>query len=191
MLYADVTHFDETDPEVHPAAWKLAEHIRGVIRAATAIPTGYTLESALPCRRRPGHRKCPGWIRVDRQDIPPYVNWECSNCQDSGLVRNWEDSPYDLRPPRRLDEPGLLSIQLTDDEHAELRRLELLDLDSERVVWSAYRDGGRLLLVGTEDDVDNLVGFIAFEANHMADRRRQRRLDQVIGKLEGALRSFG
>jgi hypothetical protein len=74
VLYADVTQFDGTDPEVHPAAWKLAEHIRGVIRAATAIPTGYTLESALPCRRPPGHRKCPGWIRISRQDIPPHVN---------------------------------------------------------------------------------------------------------------------
>ena len=90
-----------------------------------------------------------------------------------------------------MDEPGLLNIQLTDDEHAELRRLQLLDVDCERVVWSAYRDSGRLMLVGTEDDLDNLVGFVAFEANHIADRRRQRRLDQVIGKLEGALRSFG
>lgn len=191
MLYADVTHFDGTDPEIHPAAWKLAEHIRGVIRAATAIPTGYTHESALPCRRRPGHRKCPGWIRISRQDIPPYVNWECSNCQDSGLIHNWEDSPYDLRPARRLDEPGLITLELTDDEHAELRRLQVLDLDSERVVWSAYRDGDRLLLAGTDEDLDNLVGFVAFEANHLGDRRRQRRLDQVIGKLEGALRTFG
>ena len=104
--------------------------------------------------------------------------------------QNGEDSPYDLRPARRLDEPGLLSIELTDDEHSELRRLQVLDLDSERVVWSAYRAAGRLLLVGTEDDLDNLVGFIAFEANHAEDRRRQRRLDQVIGKLEGALRTF-
>jgi len=191
VLYDDVTQFDGTEPEVHPAARKFAEHIFGVIRAATSIPTGYTLESALPCRRRPGHRKCPGWIRIDRQDIPPHVNWECSNCQDSGVIHHWEDSPYDLRPPRRLDEPGLLSIELRDDEHAELRRLQLLDLDSERVVWSAYRAAGRLQLVGTVDDLDNLFGFIAFEANHSENRRRQRHLDQVIGRLEGALRTLG
>jgi len=61
----------------------------------------------------------------------------------------------------------------------------------ERVVWSAYRAAGRLLLVGTVDDVDNLVGFIAFEANHSEDRRRQRHLDQVIDRLEGALRTLG
>lgn len=119
------------------------------------------------------------------------MNWGCSQCQDSGLIHNWQDSPYDLRPPRRLDEPGLRTIQLTDDEHAELRRLQLLDLDSERVVWGANRVGSHLLLVGSDDDLDNLVGFVAFDSNHLEDRRRQRRLDQVIGKLEGALRTFG
>jgi hypothetical protein len=124
-------------------------------------------------------------------DIPPYVNWECSNCQDSGLIRHWEVSPYDLRPGRRFDEPGLISIELTDDEHAQLRRLQLLDLDSERLVWSAYRDHSRLLLLGIDEDLDNLVGFVACEANHLEETRRQRRLDQVIGKLESALRAFG
>ena len=170
---------------------KLAQHIRGIIRAATAVPTGYTLESALPCRRRPGRRTCPGWLRISRQDIPPDVYWECSRCQGRGVIHGWQDSPYDLRPPRPVDEPGLIAVELTDDEHAELRRLQLLDLDSERVVWGAYRDRGRLLLVGTDDDMENLVGFVAFEANHLEDRRRQRRLDAVVGKRETALKTFG
>jgi hypothetical protein len=46
------------------------------------------------------------------------------------------------------------------------------------------------VLFGTEDDVDNLAGFVAFEANHLTDRRRQHRLDGVLRKLEAALRTF-
>jgi hypothetical protein len=29
VLSADIGHFDDIDPEIHPAAWKLAEHLRG------------------------------------------------------------------------------------------------------------------------------------------------------------------
>ncbi len=89
-------------------------------------------------------------MRVRRQDVPPYVYWECSHCRDSGVIHGWQDSPYDLRPPRQMDEPGQITIELTDDEHAELRRLQLLEAEGERLVWGAYRDHGRLLMVGTE-----------------------------------------
>ena len=72
-------------------------------------------------------------------------------------------------------------------DERQLRRLQLLDPDSERLVWGASRAGIQLLLAGTEDDLDNLAGFVACESNHTDDRRRQRRLDQVLRKLEAAL----
>jgi hypothetical protein len=190
VLSADIGHFDDADPEVHPSAWKLAEHLRGVIRAATSIPSGYALNSALPCRLRPGRRPCRGWIKVVRQDVPPHIYWDCSACDDSGVIHGWEASPYDLRPPRPLHEQALIVIDVTAEEHAELRRLQLLDADSERLVWGTYRENDRLVLFGTADDVDNLVGYVAFESNHLTDRRRQRRLDAVLRKLEAALRTF-
>jgi hypothetical protein len=190
LLSADISHFDGTDPDIHPAAWKLAEHLRGIIRAATAIPTGHPLNSALPCRRRPRRRVCPGCIRIVRQDIPAYIYWECSSCEDSGVIRGWEDSPYDLRPPPSVPVHALIVIELTPEEHAELRRLELFDLDSERLVWGTYREDNRLMLVGSVDDLDNLSGSVAFESNHLKDRRRQRRLDDVVRKLEAALGSL-
>jgi hypothetical protein len=45
--------------EVHPAAWKLAEHIRGVFRAATAIPTGIPSDLHCPPNGDPVTAKCP------------------------------------------------------------------------------------------------------------------------------------
>jgi hypothetical protein len=46
---------------------------------------------------------------------------------------------------------------------------------SERLVWGTYRENDHLVLFGTEDNVDNLAKFVAFESNHLAHRRRQRR----------------
>jgi hypothetical protein len=55
------------------------------------------------------------------------------------------------------------------------------------LVWGLYRKNDRLVLFGTQDDVDNLAGFVAFEAVHLTDRRRQRRPDAVLSTLEAAL----
>lgn len=73
-------------------------------------------------------------------------------------------------------------IDVTADEHAELRSLQLLDADGERLVWGTYRENDGLVLFGTAEDIDNLACYVAFEANHMTDRRRQRRLDVVLGR---------
>jgi hypothetical protein len=50
LLIADLFHYEGVDPDVNRAAWKLAEHLRGIIRAATGTPAGYSLESALLCK---------------------------------------------------------------------------------------------------------------------------------------------
>jgi hypothetical protein len=96
-----------------------------------------------------------------------------------------------LRPARRFDEPGLITVEVTDDDHAELRRLQWLDLESERVVWGACRENGRVLMTGTDDDLDDLAASVAFEANQLKDRRRQRRLDELSDKLAATLTPFG
>jgi hypothetical protein len=59
-----------------------------------------------------------------------------------------------------LDEPGVITIELTDGEHAALRRLQLLDLDCERVVWGACRDNGRLLMTGTDEEFAGVLSSI-------------------------------
>jgi len=123
--------------------------------------------------------------------VPAHIHWECSSCDDSGVIHGWEDSPYDLRPPRPLHEQAIVCIELTAEEHAEFRRLQLLDLTSERIVWGAYRENNRLVLLGTENELDELSGSVAAEANHLQDRRRQRRLDEVVAKVEAALTTIG
>ena len=44
------------------------------------------------------------------------------------------------------------------------------------MVWATYRKNDRLM-VSTEDDVDNLAGFVAFETNHLEAKDRCRHAD--------------
>jgi hypothetical protein len=69
---------------------------------------------------------------------------------------------------------------------AALRELRLLDSDCERLVFQirAHNDG--VILAATDDDLDERIGFVAAEANHEPNRRRQQRLDTAFDVLNTA-----
>ena len=103
-----------------------------------------------------------------------------------GVISNWADSPYDLRR-RRLSLAGDVDeVIVSDKTAAALRELVLLDPDCERLVFGmrAHPDGAALL--ASADDLEELIGFVAAEANHEPNRRRQHRLDAAFNALTEA-----
>jgi hypothetical protein len=62
----------------------------------------------------------------------------------------------------------------------------LLDADCERLVFRirAHNDGA--VLPASNDDLDELIGFVAAEANHEPNRRRRQRLDSAFDALSTA-----
>jgi len=44
-----------------------------------------------------------------------------------------------------------------------------------------------VIVSASEEDLDNLIGYVADEANHETDRGRRRGLDDVIRILDAAL----
>jgi len=46
-------------------------------------------------------------------------------------------------------------------------------------VYRIPADGDEAILSATDEDLDELVGYVAVAANHEPNRRRQRRLDAV------------
>jgi hypothetical protein len=66
----------------------------------------------------------------------------------------------------------------------------LLDPHCERLVFGirAHNDGA--VLAATDDDLDELIGFVAAEANHEPNRRRQRRLDAAFEALNAAAQTL-
>jgi ribosomal protein S27AE len=97
----DLTHFlDETGalPDGLPRpARRLAVYLASIVEAATAVqrPGGQTV--AIQCRRRPGHRRCPGVISY-RILSDTRVNWACPRCGDNGFIANWQGTAWDRSP---------------------------------------------------------------------------------------------
>ena len=136
------------------------------------------------CRRRPGHRPCPGLIAVLRTEIPPSVEWRCVSCGDEGAISGWERSPFDLRPGSTDDASGeAVRAVIPPDIAATLRSLMLIDSACERMIFRATVADGGIVLAGDVDDLDEVLGYVMAEANREDDRRRQKRLDTAFNVL--------
>jgi hypothetical protein len=189
MLVTDLRHFLDLAEDTPAPARRLAAHLSGIVRAATAGDAGIAWTSALPCRRRPERRPCQGRLVVRRPELAAPIRWQCSVCGDEGVISGWEDSPYDLRR-RALTLAGAINqVALSHQVAATLRELRLLDTDCERLVYRIRAHGERAILSTTDDELEELIGFVAAEANHEPNRRRQRRLDAAFDALSDAART--
>ena len=94
MFVSDLLHFLDLPDDAPGPARKIAEQLRNVVRAATAAEAGTAWVSALPCRRRPGRRLCPGRIIVFRPDLPARIEWRCTSCGDEEVISGWEGTYY-------------------------------------------------------------------------------------------------
>ena len=189
MRVTDLRHFLDLPADTPTPARRLAGQLSNLVRAATAGDAGVAWETALRCRRRPANKPCPGRMVVLRTEPPSPIRWQCSGCGDEGVISNWADSPFDLRPRRLTLAAPVNEVVISAEVAATLRELELLDLECERLVFSMRAHNGGALLPATVADLDELIGFVAAEANHESNRRRQQRLDTAFEALSQAARA--
>jgi hypothetical protein len=186
MVVTDLHHFLDLPEDTPGPTRRLAEHLSNIVRAATAGDAGTAWETALPCRRRPRNRACPGRMIVLRTEPGTPIRWQCSVCNDAGVISNWEDSPFDLRRRGITVAEAANEIVIPNEVAAALRDLRLLDTDCERLVFRIRAHNDHAILAATDDDLDELIGFVAAEANHEPNRRRQQRLDAAFDALNAA-----
>jgi hypothetical protein len=186
MLVTDLHHFLDLPPDTPGPARHLGEHLSSIVQAATAGDAHAAWESALPCRRRPANRRCPGRIIVFCTQPGTPIRWQCSLCGDDGTISNWEGCPFDLRRQQLTLAETVHNIIVDAEVAATLRNLQLLDTDCQRTVFAIRAHNNSLLLAATDPDLDELTGALAAEANHEPNRRRQQRLDAAFDALNTA-----
>ena len=119
-----------------------------------------------------------------------YSEWRCASCGDEGVISGWEGTYFDLRAPRpRRHDRVVVEVVVSDQVAAALRDLRLLDPECERLVYRARAVDDGVALTADDEELDELIGFVAAEANHEPDRRRHQRLDRAFAVLSDALRA--
>jgi len=189
VLVSDLRHFLDLPDDTPAPARRLAEQLHDIVRSATARAPGAGWASALPCLRRPGNRRCPGRILVRRTRPLVPITWACTTCGDAGSVSGWQDTLYDLSHVPTLSPGGSAKdLSISDDAVSSLRETMLLDADCERVVYGARTDRGHVVLTATDEQLEELLGYLAAEANHATNRRRRQRLDAAYDELSNGSR---
>jgi hypothetical protein len=131
-------------------------------------------------------------LTIVRRDLPARIDWRCTVCGDDGVISGWQASYFDLRRTRperaRSATSEDVEITVSDEVAGALRDLQLLDTSSERMVYRARTaNEGAVVLTADEEEFDELLGFVAAEANHEPNRRRRQRLDRAFTELSDAL----
>lgn len=108
--------------------------------------------------------------------------------------------PQDYPAMRRVDSSGLdgaVRLRMSEAERATLLNLLMIDPELESVLSRAPVSHSMLEVELTFNDLQNLAGYVAFDALHTTDRELEKRLNRLFDQVEAAMqhlqprRSFG
>ncbi len=116
------------------------------------------------------------------------IAWSCDACGDEGVISGWEGSPADVSG---LDdsyaEGEEVMLLITRELFEVIRGVLLLDDACEQLVARAEGSAAGVVLTGRTGAFEELVGYVASEANAETNRRRMRLLDEACTALDAAL----
>lgn len=187
VFVSDLRHFLDMPDDAPAPARRLGLHLAAIVRAASARPIGAGATTAVGCIRRPGHRPRDGFIMLFRRTNGE-IAWSCDACGDEGVIHGWEGSPADVSG---LDDSyadgGPVTLLIARELFDVIRGVLLLDDACEQLVARAEGSRAGVVVRGQTDAFEELVEYVASEANAETNRRRIRLLDQACTALEAAL----
>ena len=116
------------------------------------------------------------------------IAWSCDACGDEGVISGWEGSPADVSG---LDdsyaEGDGVTLLIAREVFEVIRGVLLLDDACELLIARAEGSAVGVVLTGRTGAFEELVEYVASEANAETNRRRIRLLDEACTALEAAL----
>lgn len=187
-MVTDLTHYDRVhslDPKEHRRLFRLVDKLGAIVKAGTVGRAGQVVATGLECDRR----GCPGFIVLDRKEVPPEITWSCPGCRDAGVIRNFRGTIWDIAPCGDPTEwtGEWREVSLSPNEYTAVRSLKIADPDSERTVYRADLRGGLVVVGGQEGELLHLSGLVADEAMVETDRRRRSDLNAVFDRISEAV----
>lgn len=92
-----------------------------------------------------------------------------------------------MRPRQRIDPNDPVPLRLSQREHKLLIDEVSILSELEDKLRIGTVEGKAVVLRLTLDELDELMGYIAFVANHTEDRKLQQRLDRLCGRVSALL----
>jgi hypothetical protein len=184
-LNLDLTEDDDIEVEIPEAVERQAEFIRSIVKTATLGSSRKEETSAIRCRRRPKRSPCKGHFFVRLQDIPPEIYYRCTDCNDDGVITHWKGTKSDLTGVDRSD--CSCRVIISEEGFKELQDIIFLDPAAYRIVVAARYTKKGVVLQGSYEDMDELVGYVAAGANHARNRRQEKILDSVFEIMNDAV----
>ncbi len=116
------------------------------------------------------------------------IAWACDVCGDEGVITGWEGSPTDasgLDDSYAAGEP--VAVVMSRSLFDLLCDVLVLDAASELLIARAQGSSEGVVLSGSSEAFEELVGCVASEASAETKPRRARSLDEAFAVLEAAL----
>lgn len=165
---------------------RLSEYLGEIVSAATLAPPGSEVSTFIRCRRRPDRKVCDGLIRLRLQENPAELIWWCPVCGDKGVIRNWKGVPWSFSHyigALVVNRTDCCEILLNQEEYKLLSEIAILEPQAKKIVQDASIIEKGVIIIGTIEAIDKLMGYIAFEANHESKYKRQQALIKLLDKL--------
>lgn len=103
-----------------------------------------------------------------------------------GMVGLWtskRNSQILMPTPKRISAEDRIPVRLSERDRELIIEHTLIGPDLEQLVRLTEVEGNALVARMTLGDLEELIGYVAAEANHHANQRIRRRLDTLFGRL--------
>jgi len=157
-----------------------------IVNAGSAHPAGTRFPSMIRCRRRAAKSRLTITHGGDGT-----ICWECPECGDNGYISKWQGTDYDLGAVVEPDPSRRIGVPIAADEHELLSGIVVASREEAAIIAGGMVTEQEVWISGRDEDFEELLGSIAFDANHTRSAKRRQVMDVIYGKVQRMLAESG